>query len=98
VTRAFTWTEKRDADLARLVRDGVSAIDIADVLGCSLAAVTERRRELQLAGKLSAVKPRGARDVGRVPRPVAVRKPGLIDISKAPSSMERAADKWAGRE
>lgn len=98
MTRAFTWTEKRDADLARLVRAGASAIDIADVLGCSLVAVTERRRELQLAGKLSGVRPRGSSDVGRVPRPVQVGKPGLIDISKAPSSMERAADKWAGRD
>lgn len=39
-------------------------------------------------------------DLTLVPRPVAPAPPAgrkLIDLSKAPSSMEAAADKWAGR-
>ena len=35
--------------------------------------------------------------VAKVPRPVAVARPGLIDLSVAPSSMEMRAKQWSGR-
>jgi hypothetical protein len=36
-------------------------------------------------------------DVAAVPRPIRPSRPGLIDLSTAPSSMEQMAEKWRGR-
>ena len=100
--RAFTWTERRDAVLRDCHREGLSINDTAFVLGCDPAHVRVRSTELALDMARAARAARSARVATRatatVPRPVAAPRPGLIDISKAPSSMETLADKWAGRD
>ena len=101
VMRAFTWTARRDAVLRDCHREGLSVGDTAFVLGCDADAVRARARALQLDLTRAAGAARSARVATRatatVPRPVAPPRPGLIDISKAPSSMGTLADKWAGR-
>jgi hypothetical protein len=38
------------------------------------------------------------KDLAKVPRPVApAPRKSLIDLRNAPSSMEQAAERWAGR-
>lgn len=97
MTRAFTWTEKRDGLLATLRRQGLSMAETARAIGagCEVEHVRVRLREL---GIVTAPKRVTTASIATVPRPVARPRPGLIDISKAPSSMEAQAEKWAGRE
>lgn len=86
--RGFNWTPKRDALLRELRHQGLSLAEAARAIGCDVAHVRMRAR--QLGG--AQVK---ADDVGAVPRPApqpsAPRPVGrrpLIDLSKAPSAME----------
>lgn len=93
--RGFIWTAKRDALLAELRRSGLSLKETATAIGCDVEFVKVRVRELGLTA--APRKAATTREIATVPRPVAPPRPTLIDISKAPSSMERLADRWAGR-
>jgi hypothetical protein len=80
--RGFIWTAARDRQLRDMRHEGRSPAEIARVLGCDVEHVNAR------SGHQLAQTRRASADVAIVPRPVAVRHPGLIDISKAPSALE----------
>ncbi len=85
--RAFTWTTARDRLLRDLRREGRSSVEIARAIGCDVEHV-----DVRLGFQLAQTR-RTSPDVAIVPRPVAVHCPGLIDLSKVPSSMERRFSK-----
>lgn len=93
--RTFNWTPKRDDLLAALRRGGLSLKETATAIGCEVEHVKLRARELGLIS--TPRRSASTCEIATVPRPVAPRRPQLIDISKAPSSMERLAEQWAER-
>lgn len=88
--RGFIRTEKRERLLSELRRARLSMQEIATALGCDVAHVRVR-----LATGDAQAAPAPTADHTIVPRPLsrpapasATRRP-LIDLSRAPSSMEQ---------
>lgn len=93
---AFRWTPRRDAELQSLRAVDFSYRDIGNMLGCSreeaIARMAQLRRAPAPAPDFKAV-PRPP----ETPRPATVQRPQLIDLRKAPSSMEMQAAAWGKR-
>lgn len=90
---SFRWTPARDRALRENVRDGFTLKEAATMIGCGCT------RE-DAAARIRALREQDrAADLTAVPRPPAPPPNGrtLIDLSRAPSSMEQAAAGWRGR-
>jgi hypothetical protein len=89
---SFRWTPKRDQALRSARADGFSFHDAANMVGGGASEGDARTRMRELRA-LPATQGNVA-----VPRPAAPApaRSGLIDLSKAPSSMEQQASRWRG--
>ena len=91
----FHWTAKRDAELRAIIADGFTHREAANMLGFGVldgADVTRRLRLLRQTGRRGHVQ--GNVEVPRppAPPPAPATRPNarpLIDLSRAPSSMEQ---------